>query len=80
MESSSFISPDAQITNSKLGVNIKIYKNVTIRNSSLNEVVTIGESTDLIDCNIDSNVSINRRNYLLRTDIGHFCYTGIGTQ
>ncbi len=79
MDYTSFISPDAQISNCVLGLKTRIYKNANIKNSSLKDFVSIGDSTDIIDCDIDSNVSINRRNYIFKSVIGRFCYTGIGT-
>ncbi|WP_372995815.1 CatB-related O-acetyltransferase [Lutispora sp.] len=79
MNESNYVSSDAVITDSKIGDKVKIYKNAEVRKSSLEEYVSIGDQTIVLNSNIKNNSSINRRNYIYRSSIGSYTYTGIGS-
>lgn len=70
---------DYQIIESQIGENVRIYKQAEVKNSVIGDSTSIGDYSTIIDCKIEGNSSINRRNYLFRSDIGKFSYTGIGT-
>lgn len=67
------------IVDSKLGVGFKIYDRAELKNSTIGDFVTIGNDSIVDNCHLEGNNSINRRNFLLRSTIGRFTYTGIGT-
>jgi len=73
----SFISEDAKLINSSLGDYCKIY-DAELRNSKIGSKVTIGDSSIVLETRLESNIFINRRNYIFNSDIGRFTYTGLG--
>lgn len=73
------ISDSAKLSENELGKDVKIYANAEVKRSIIGDTVTVGDSSIIIDCKLSGNNSINRRNYLLRTNIGCYTYTGIGT-
>jgi len=78
MEENKQISSSSIIKNSKLGSNIKIYRNSELTDSVIGSNTTIGDDTIVLNSDISQNSAINRRNYILRSTIGRFSYTGIG--
>lgn len=78
-EKKSFISESAKFNNSEIGDGVKIYTDAEVNKSVIGNLVTIGDSSIILQCNLMGNNSINRRNYLLRSHIGRYTYTGIGT-
>ena len=75
----SFVSEDSIFKGNIVGNSIKIYRNSEVRNCHLGDFVTVGDSSIILDSKLSSNISINRRNYILRSQIGRFTYTGINT-
>ncbi len=75
---SKYLHETALIQDSSIG-NVKLYRNVLIRNSILSDNVSVGDDTTVERCQIDAHVALNRRNYVNDTHIGAFTYTGIGT-
>lgn len=73
------ISPDATITESIIGSNVKVYKDAELKKTQIDDYVSIGNQTIIVESQINSNTLINRRNYILRSKIGSYTYTGIGT-
>lgn len=73
------ISETALVSKTKTGKFNKIYKNAEVKNCNFGDYITIGDDTIVLDTILAGNNSINRRNYILRSEIGKFCYTGIGT-
>lgn len=73
-----YLHETASVQNSSIG-NVKLYRNVLVRNSVLGDNVSVGDDTTVERCRIDSHVALNRRNYINDTHIGAFTYTGIGT-
>ncbi|WP_319481183.1 hypothetical protein [uncultured Draconibacterium sp.] len=71
-------SENTNQSNNTIGENCKIY-NAEVKNCILGHNVTIGDSSNVLKTKLESNISINRRNYIFRSNIGKFTYTGIGT-
>lgn len=78
MKKNNQISSSAIIKNSKLGSNLKLYRNSELRESVVGSNTTIGDDSIVIASEISNNTAINRRNYILRSTVGRFSYTGIG--
>jgi virginiamycin A acetyltransferase len=57
----------------------RVYNRVDLKRTKLGKKSIIGDDSIVHDSNICDYVSINRRNYILRSSIGTFSYTGIGT-
>ncbi|RZK38530.1 MAG: hypothetical protein EOO90_22035 [Pedobacter sp.] len=76
---SDFIATDAKVKNSHTGLSCKIYSRAELSNTNMGDYVTIGNDTIIQESSLAGNISINRRNFIHRSKIGHFCYTGIGT-
>lgn len=74
-----WINPTAQMKDSKIGKGIKIYRNAEVTNCIIDDYSIVGDQSIVIDSKIKSNVSINRLNFILRSSIGKFTYTGRGT-
>jgi len=72
------ISKKAKIINPSYGDGVKIYDNAEVINSQLGNKVIVGNHAIIKDSKVESNISINRYNYLLRSEIGDYTYTGIG--
>ncbi len=73
------ISPDTIIKKSQLAVDVKVFGRAEIVNSSLASGCIVGNDAIIIDSNFEEFVSINRRNYVLKSSVGRNSYTGIGT-
>lgn len=72
------IAPDAILIRAKLGVGNKIYKAAEVIDSELGDKTIIGNNAIVNRCQLEDHISVNRSNYLLRSSIGRFTYTGIG--
>jgi len=72
-------SSDATIIDSDVGSGAKVFKYAEVKNSQLGKDVIVGNHAIIIDSSLESNISINRQNYVLKSKIGKFTYTGIGT-
>jgi acetyltransferase-like isoleucine patch superfamily enzyme len=77
--SKSFIAEDAKLSASELGENCKVYHNAEVRKSVLGDFCTVGDDAIILDSRLGDHVAINRRNYLIRADVGRFTYTGTNT-
>lgn len=73
------ISRDALIKKSDVGVGVKVFRFAEITDSLVADDCIIGNDAIVIDSSLEENVSINRRNYILRSSIGRNTYTGIGS-
>ena len=72
------IANNAVVKDSVIGKSIKVYSFAELKECVLGDYVTIGSSAILNKTRIESNMSINRSNYLLRSSVGKFTYTGMG--
>lgn len=79
MNSSTNISTDAVIKRSNIGMGVKAFRFAEIIDSEVANDCIIGNDAIVIESILEDNVSINRRNYLLRSKIGKNSYTGIGS-
>lgn len=79
MNENNYISSDAVLINNILGNNLRIYKNAEVKNSSLGDYVSIGDSAIVAESHLESNSEINRRNWIVQSKIGSYTYTGLGT-
>jgi len=70
---------NAIVVESSFGVGFKIYDRAELKKSTIGDYVTIGNDSVVDNCSLEGNNSINRRNFLLRSEIGRFTYTGVGT-
>ena len=57
----------------------QIYQNTKIQNSVIDDNVTIGEDCYLSKSHLYKGVQINRRNFILNSNVDKFTYTGINT-
>lgn len=74
------IADTSVVINSTIQDDIKVYQNSELKNSSAGIKTIIGSDTIVQFSNLESNISINRRNFIHRSNIGRFSYTGINTQ
>lgn len=74
-----FIDDTAKVIDSKLPENLKVYRNVVIQNSECKDNVSIGDDSSIVNCLLEENCVINRRNYINDSHLGAFSYTGINT-
>jgi acetyltransferase-like isoleucine patch superfamily enzyme len=79
MEISNTLSKDAIIQDCVIGTGVKVYKNAQIMKSQLDDNSSVGDQAIVIESLLSNNVSINRRNYIFRSKIGMYTYTGLGT-
>lgn len=70
------IAKTAVIVNSQYGEDCKFYNDSVIKNSNLGNLNSIGNDTNIVNCQFEDNVIINRRNYVNDSSIGRFTYTG----
>lgn len=75
----SYISSDAKIFESEIGICSKIYRYADIRKSNLGAYVQIGDDSIILESIITGNNAINRRNFIQQSTIGKFTYTGFNT-
>lgn len=69
----------AKILDSEIGNNSKIYRFADIRNSTLGDFSQVGDDTIIIKSNLESNIALNRRNFIQDSKVGRFTYTGFNT-
>jgi len=79
MNEKNHISPDAVVSNSTVGDNVKIYKAAEVKESMLGDYVSIGDQTIVLGGELEGNIAINRRNFIQQSNIGCFTYTGPNT-
>ncbi len=72
-------SQNTVIKDSNYGLDCNFYDFSEVKKSAIGDYVTIGNDSIVDNCLLEGNNSINRRNFLLRSKIGRFTYTGIGT-
>ncbi len=58
---------------------VKIFKDVRIENSNLNDNCSIGDFSSILNSNFDNNVIIHKNNYITNSNIGKRSYTGPNT-
>jgi virginiamycin A acetyltransferase len=74
-----WISETAVVRDSQVGKMCKIYDFARVDRSSMGQMSTVGENCIVIDCKTEGYNSLNRRNFLLRSVVGHFSYTCVNT-
>ena len=74
-----FVHETSQLINSITGKHIKIYKNVMVKDSVLENDISVGDDSVVVRTTFESNVAINRRNYINDSIIGKYTYTGLNT-
>ncbi|NLN26072.1 MAG: hypothetical protein GX163_10610 [Bacteroidetes bacterium] len=74
-----FIAENAKLISSIHGLGVKIYRNAELRESILGNDVQVGDDSILLKCKLESNIAINRRNFIQESQIGRFTYTGFNT-
>lgn len=76
----SYIADDALVSMcSRLEEPVRIYARADVRGSEVGRLVSIGSDTSIVRSVLSSNTEVNRRNFVFRTSLGRFSYTGIGT-
>lgn len=73
------VDSSSRVTKSVLSPSSIVYKECDVRKSSLGDLVSLGDNTTSIDVDYESNIQINRRNFLQSSCIGRFTYTGTNT-
>jgi acetyltransferase-like isoleucine patch superfamily enzyme len=73
------MSHESKIVKSQFGERVSFFSGSEVENSVIGSDVVVGNDAIVIDSEISNFISINRRNYILRSRIGSFTYTGIGT-
>lgn len=79
MLNNNYIDSSAKLINSEVGQNLKLYQECEIRNSGLGDYVQVGDDSIILETNLMGNNAINRRNFLFKTDMGVYTYTGLNT-
>lgn len=69
----------ASVVNSTVSESSKIYKFAEVNSSLLCDHTSVGDYSILINSVLRENSAINRRNFIYRSEIGNFSYTGINT-
>lgn len=70
------IDPTSTIINSYVGDNVKVWKNVSVRESRLCSNVSIGDFSIIERSILKDYVNIQRNNLIYSTQIGRYTYTG----
>ena len=73
------ISNTAKITESQVSQTARIFERANVSKSVIGDGVMIGDDATVVSSTVADKVSLNRRNYIFRSDIGKFTYTGIDT-
>lgn len=73
------IADTAIFLKSEHGKELTLYDRAEVRNSKLGDYVNIGNDSIIDTSVLKGNNSINRRNFLIRAEIGLFSYTGLNT-
>lgn len=74
-----YIDPTAKVSGSHLDPQVSVYRDAVVKNCRIGPVCWVGEDALLTDSELCGNNSINRRNFILRSRIGRYTYTGIDT-
>lgn len=74
-----FISDSAKLVNSSYGSGVKLYRNTELRESVVGDVVQLGDDTIILKSVLESNIAVNRRNFIQESSIGRFTYTGFNS-
>ena len=78
-DDSFYIAESARVSRTRVGNRAKVYERVQARNSGLGPLVSVGDDSILINADLESNISINRRNFIQDSRLGRFTYTGQNT-
>jgi acetyltransferase-like isoleucine patch superfamily enzyme len=73
------IAKDTIFLESTIGKSCIIYKDVEVKYSNLGDFIQIGDSTSILKSTLESNIAINKRNFIQQSKIGKFTYTGFNT-
>lgn len=73
----SYIHDTAVIRNTEIRGGVKLFRNVVVADSILEDGCSIGDDTTIERCNLNRNVIINRRSYVNDSYIGSYTYAGI---
>lgn len=68
---------DRNIINSTVEADVKLYKNIYIKDSTIHSHSSVGDDTTIVSSEIEGNVAINRRNFINNSNIASYTYTGI---
>lgn len=68
------------VSSSRIDESAKIYKDVTIKNSTIKSNCSIGDLSKIEDAFLDEYVRIDRQNYIWKSYIGRHSYTGSNTK
>jgi acetyltransferase-like isoleucine patch superfamily enzyme len=70
---------EGKVIKTQFGERVSFFGGSEVENSLIGSDVIVGNDAIVIDSEIGDFISINRRNYILKSCIGSFSYTGIGT-
>ena len=68
-----------KILDSTYGEDCKFYDRSEIKKSELGNKIVVGNDTVVQSSVLEGNISINRRNFINRSNIGKYTYTGLNT-
>lgn len=71
-----FIHPSATVINTNIGKNVKIWKDVIVKNSTLQDNCVIGDFSQIEDSTISENTHIQRNSNLFNIIFGRYSYAG----
>lgn len=73
---SSIISESAKISDSKISENVKIFRDVSVKNSTLEQSASVGDFSMIRESVLHTRAEIGRRNTIDTCEIGVGTYTG----
>ena len=79
MKSKGDILPGAKVIDSSVSDTAIVSGGAEVPYSCVGKHVIVGSQAIIVRSEIEDNVSINRRNYIFRSSIERYSYTGIGT-
>lgn len=65
------------MNDNRIGLNVRTYRNVVIRNSVICNNVLIGDDAFIKESTIEENTTIERRNMIFNSAIGAYCSVGV---
>lgn len=65
------------MNDNRIGLNVRTYRNVVIRNSVICDNVLIGDDAFIKESTIEENTTIERRNMIFNSAIGAYCSVGV---
>lgn len=73
------VASTAVVKNCVLGEGARVFNNAELKDTRIGVGAIIGDQAIVLNSEVGDKVSLNRRNYILRSSIGRYSYTGIGT-